>query len=81
MGLLKFVTHSKRVSSIAKRLGWLPGARYTNLRDVRKFDQIGFLDIDWKNYNFRRHHYRIPWPEYLRLRLFEQMLLSRQKRS
>lgn len=55
MGLLKFVTHSKRVSFIAKRLGWLPGARYTNLRDVREFEQIGFLDIDWKNYDFRRH--------------------------
>lgn len=53
--LLKFVTHSNRVASIAKRYGWLPGARYTNLRDVKKFDRVGFLDIDWKNYNFRRH--------------------------
>lgn len=53
--VLKFVTHSKRVLKIATRLGWLPGARYTNLRDVRNFDQVGFLDIDWRDYNFSRH--------------------------
>jgi len=52
---VKFVTHSKRILSIATAYGWLPGARYTNLRDVRNFDRIGFLDIDWKNYNFKRH--------------------------
>lgn len=54
-GIVKFVTHSKRILSIAKAHGWLPGARYTNLRDVRNFEQIGFLDIDWKNYNFKQH--------------------------
>lgn len=51
----RFVTHSKRVLRIAVRYGWLPGARYTNLRDVREFTKIGFVDIDWKNYNFERH--------------------------
>jgi hypothetical protein len=51
----KFITHSKHVALIAARFGWLPGARYTNLRDVRCFDRLGFLDIDWKNYNFQRH--------------------------
>lgn len=40
---------------IARRFGWLPGARYTNLRDVRNFERLGFLDIDWKNYSFARH--------------------------
>jgi hypothetical protein len=37
--------------------GWHPGARYTNLRDIRNvnFKGIGFLDIDWKNYDFERH--------------------------
>jgi hypothetical protein len=35
--------------------GWLPGARYTNLRDVRRFPKLGFLDIDWKRYDFARH--------------------------
>jgi len=35
--------------------GWLPGARYTNLRDVRRFDRLGFLDIDWKHYSFASH--------------------------
>lgn len=51
----RFVTHSKRVLRIAVRYGWLPGARYTNLRDVREFPKIGFVDIDWKQYNFERH--------------------------
>lgn len=54
-GVIKFVAHSKTVLLIAKRYGWLPAARYTNLRDVRNIDRIGFLDIDWKNYNFTRH--------------------------
>lgn len=37
--------------------GWRPGARYTNLRDVRDVDftDVGFLDIDWKNYSFEAH--------------------------
>src|SRR6266571_7205226 len=51
----KFVAHSYRVLRIAERFGWLPGARYTNLRDVRKFEQLGFLDIDWRDYNFAQH--------------------------
>src|SRR5689334_3150911 len=53
--VFKFVAHSATVGKIASREGWLPGARYTNLRDVRRFDRIGFLDIDWKNYQFRAH--------------------------
>jgi hypothetical protein len=53
--VLKFVTHSNRVLAIAKRYGWLPAARYTNLRDIRNFDRIGFIDIEWKNYCFKRH--------------------------
>lgn len=51
----RYVTHSHRVASIAARHGWMPGARYTNLRDARRFDRLGFLDIDWRNYDFRRH--------------------------
>jgi hypothetical protein len=43
------------VLQIAVEHGWLPGARYTNLRDVRTFPQLGFLDIDWKKYDFARH--------------------------
>lgn len=53
--VLIFVNHSARVQRIAAAHGWLPGARYTNLRDVRQFKKLGFLDIDWKNYDFRRH--------------------------
>jgi hypothetical protein len=53
--VLKFVAHSMTVLKIAIRQGWLPGARYTNLRDVRKFDRLGFLDIDWENYCYKRH--------------------------
>ena len=51
----RFVAHSRRVLQIASRHGWLPAARYTNLRDVRRFDEIGFIDVDWKNYSFTRH--------------------------
>ena len=54
-GVRKFVAHSHRVSQAAVQHGWLPGARYTNLRDVRRFDRLGFLDIDRKNYCFSRH--------------------------
>jgi hypothetical protein len=53
--VLKFVAHSFRAASIAMQHGWLPGARYTNLRDARRFERLGFLDINWKNYNFSRH--------------------------
>jgi hypothetical protein len=55
VSIARFVTHSYRVIEAAIRHGWLPGARYTNLRDVRRFDRLGFLDIDWQNYNFDRH--------------------------
>jgi hypothetical protein len=51
----KFITHSKHVTQIARRFGWLPGARYTNLRDVRSYDRVAFLDIDWQRYNFAKH--------------------------
>jgi len=47
--------HSKFVLEIAVRHRWLPGARYTNLRDIREFNEIGFIDIDWKNYDFDMH--------------------------
>lgn len=53
--VMKFVTHSRYVLSIARRYGWLPGARYTNLRDVRSYRQLGFLDIEWRSYDFERH--------------------------
>jgi hypothetical protein len=51
----KFVAHSATVLEIAMRYGWLPGARYTNLRDVKRVPKLGFLDIDWQNYDFARH--------------------------
>lgn len=53
--VLKFVAHSKRVLNLAVDRGWLPGARYTNLRDVRDFSHLGFLDIDWQHYSFEAH--------------------------
>lgn len=52
---LKFVTHSYRVQELARKQGWLPGARYINLRDVKRLGSLGFLDIDWQGYCFRRH--------------------------
>jgi len=53
--VVKFVCHSYQVVSQAVKLGWLPGARYTNLRDVRKFERLGFLDIEWEDYNYHMH--------------------------
>lgn len=57
MEVLKFVTHSKKVIDIAQEYGWHPGARYTNLRDIRtsNFSNLGFLDINWKSYNYEKH--------------------------
>jgi len=52
---LKIVTHSKRVLDVAGRLGWLPGARYTNLRDIRHEPIVGMIDICWRTYNFEAH--------------------------
>ena len=55
MSISKFICHSYRVTSKAVELGWFPGARYTNSRDIRKFDRFGFLDIDWENHDFHKH--------------------------
>jgi hypothetical protein len=56
-GPIKFVAHSRRVVDLAIQLGWRPGARYTNTRDVRhvSFCGVGFLDIHWKRYSFQQH--------------------------
>ncbi|MBG53089.1 MAG: hypothetical protein CML99_11840 [Rhodobiaceae bacterium] len=51
----KYVCHSRKVLELAALYGWEPGARYTNLRDVRGVSQLGFLDINWKDYDFERH--------------------------
>lgn len=53
--VLMHVAHSKKVSSIALEYGWFPGARYTNMRDVRDFEEIGLVDINWKQYDFEKH--------------------------
>lgn len=57
MGVRKYVNYSSKAIEIAVKSGWFPGARYTNLRDVRKFNikNNGFIDIDWKNYDFEKH--------------------------
>jgi hypothetical protein len=52
---IKCINYSKQVSKYAVNQGWLPGARYTNLRDIKEFDEIGLIDIDWKNYDFKAH--------------------------
>lgn len=56
-GVLKFVTHGRQTLEYVVSLGWRPGARYTNLRDIRDvtFANHGFLDIHWKEYDFHRH--------------------------
>ncbi len=52
---LRFASHSKKVQNIAINQGWIPSARYTNLRDIKTYKKIGFIDIDFKNYSFERH--------------------------
>ena len=55
MQITKYVTHSFQVQKLAMQEGWEPGARYTNLRDIRRFERLGFLDIDWQDYSFKLH--------------------------
>jgi hypothetical protein len=52
---LRVLCHGKPTLKIATRYGWLPGARYTNLRDIRGFDRIGMIDVEWRSYDFKRH--------------------------
>ena len=53
--IAKFITAGERILKTVARAGWYPGARYTNLRTVKAFNQIGFLDIEWRRYDFARH--------------------------
>ena len=41
--------------AIAQSHGWLPGINYTYIRKVKHLDHVGFLDINWQNYSFKRH--------------------------
>jgi len=56
---LKIICHSKNAIRIGIRLGWLPGANYNHIRDIREFRIIGLIDIDWKNYDFDKHFYYV----------------------
>ena len=51
----KFICHGHPVQQIARKHGWLPGARYTNIRDIRRIGKLFFLDIDWEHYDFEYH--------------------------
>ena len=55
MTIQRYICHSRKVLNIAKRFRWKPGARYTNLRDVRHVERLGFLDINWQDYRFKAH--------------------------
>ncbi|MFC1967597.1 DUF6610 family protein [Chloroflexota bacterium] len=55
MAVLKYICYSYAIMSIAMELGWLPGANYKNTRDIKKYKKVGFIDIDWKNYNYEKH--------------------------
>lgn len=52
---VRIICHSRYVIDRAMQFGWHPGARYTNLRDVKHLQHVYFVDIDWKNYSFDRH--------------------------
>jgi hypothetical protein len=51
----KFVSHGRETIRLAIQHGWFPGARYDDLSHARQFDRLGFLDCDWRKYNFGRH--------------------------
>lgn len=53
--MVKIICHGRPTLRKAVKLGWLPGARYSNLRDVRGFDTIGLIDCDWQDYSFKKH--------------------------
>lgn len=53
--MIKIINHSKKALEIALKHGWHVGARYTNIRDIKTFPNIAFIDIDWKNYCFEKH--------------------------
>lgn|GEM_PF-804016 len=52
---IKIVCHSRTVLKLAERAGWLAGASYVRLRDIRGIKTVGLIDIDWKNYDFKKH--------------------------
>lgn len=52
---MKIVCHSRTVLKLARRVGWYAGASYVRLRDIRGIEPVGFIDIDWKNYDFKKH--------------------------
>ncbi len=45
------MSHGRKTLQVALKYGWLPGARYTNLRDIKGFRRIGLID-DWGSYDF-----------------------------
>ena len=55
MPILKLISHGGVSLRLATRAGWLPAARYTDLRKVRSYPRLGLLDIPWRQYCFRRH--------------------------
>lgn len=53
--LIKIVCYSPTVLKFAHGLGWFGGASYVRLRDIRNIETIGLIDIDWRNYDFKKH--------------------------
>jgi hypothetical protein len=51
----KIVNHSKTVLTIAKKHNWFIGACYTNSRNLNGFEVAHFIDINWKQYDFKKH--------------------------
>ena len=52
---IRILCFDRKSTSIAQNLGWLPGARYHEIRHVRKQTSVGLIDVNWKNYNFDKH--------------------------
>jgi len=52
---VRVMCHGRKTLRIAVKYGWLPGARYTNLRDIAGFPSVGLIDVDWRSYDFKQH--------------------------
>jgi hypothetical protein len=54
-GVMKIICASEKITKIALKYGWLPGANYNNLRNIKNYEIVGMIDIEWSNYNFKKH--------------------------
>lgn len=52
---IRVLCFDRTSTSIAEKHGWLPGARYHEIRHVRNQAAVGLIDVNWRHYNFEKH--------------------------